>query len=106
MNGRGPWTTDFAFTDGHTITLDWKVALRSNSKVAVKHVEFSPGTDSNFGPLPLKGLKRGAGGSGSLKFIPSRMGIQPKTKLRFRIRLEDPDGVAYTHEIQKVFVHR
>ncbi len=106
VNGRGPWLSEFQFADGSTITLAWSVALRGNPRVAVKKVEFSPGTDSNFGPLPLTGLKKTAGGRSLLKFKPKALGIQPGTRLRFRVRLQDPDGTAYTHEIAKVFVHR
>jgi len=105
-NGRGPWLTEFEFTDGKSITLAWTVALRGNTRVTVKAVEFSPGTNSNFGPLPLKGLSKKSNGKSCLRFAPAKLGILPGTKLRFRICLEDPDGIVYTHEIGKVFVHR
>jgi len=106
ISGLGPWLNEFEFRDGVLITLKWRVALRGNLRVTVKNVEFSPGTDSNFGPLPLKGLKRKSGGRSCLQFRPAKLGIQPGTKLRFRIRLQDPDGTTYTHEIARAFIHR
>lgn len=87
------------------ISLQWQVRDEHPAIVECPRLDFSQGTDKNFGPIDLKRLRKNEDGLFSLSFRASEYGIGDGATLLYRVTLDD-SGLLYTHQVPESFVYR